>query len=118
MFEPGHLHITHTALQQTDVTYDIHIRYEVISDAKEGTSMGFTLEGEINGKAFTERFQLPRDLAYNFAHDASRLAIKHGLPNADCLPLARDPDYDRMFEDVREQLHARSGEPVKPEHLE
>ncbi|WP_434677872.1 DUF5064 family protein [Pseudomonas sp. R1-18] len=118
MFEPGHLHLTHAALQQSDVTYDIHIRYEVIEDPKEGKSMGFTMEGDINGKAFSEQFQLPRDLAFNFAHDASRIGIKHGLPNADSLPLARDPDYDRMFEDVRDQLDAKSGEPVKPEHLE
>lgn len=118
MFEPGHLHITHAALQQADVTYDIHIRYEVNEDAKEGTCMGFTMQGEINGQAFTEQFQLPRDLAFNFAHDASRIAIKHGLPSADSMPLAMNQDYHRMFEDIRDKLDAKSGEPVKPEHLE
>lgn len=118
MFEPGHLHITHAALQQSDITYDIHIRYEVIEDPKEGKSMGFTMEGDIGGNAFSERFQLPRDLAFNFAHDASRIGIRHGLPGAASLPLHLHKDYDRMFEDVRDQLDAKSGEPVKPEHLE
>lgn len=118
MFEPGHLHITHTALQRPDATYDIHLRYEVTSDPGQGTCVSFTMEGDIEGKSFTEHFQLPRDLAYNFAHDASRIALAHGLPSADALPLARHPDYDRMFEDIRDQLDAKSGEPVKPEHLE
>lgn len=118
MFEPGHLHITHAALQQSDSTYDIHLRYEVTEDAKEGKSVAFTMDGEINGKSFSEHFQLPRDLAFNFAHDASRIAIRHGLPNAAALPLHLDKDYDRMFEDVRDQLDAKSGEAVKPEHLE
>ncbi|MCD5993960.1 DUF5064 family protein [Pseudomonas sp. CDFA 602] len=118
MFEPGHLHITHAALQQSDVTYDIHLNYEVTEDPKEGTGVHFTVQGDIGGKAFNEEFQLPRDLAYNFAHDVSRIAIRHGLPNSAGLPLAQHKDYDSMFEDIRNKLHAKSGEPVKPEHLE
>ncbi|CAM3047436.1 DUF5064 domain-containing protein [Pseudomonas floridensis] len=118
MFEPGHLHMTHAAFQQADVAYDIHLRYELNEDPKEGTCMHFTMQGEINGKTFSEEFQLTRDLAFNFAHDAGRIAIRHGLPNSDALPIAQHPDYDRMFEDIRDKLHAKSGEPVKPEHLE
>ncbi|WP_122558755.1 DUF5064 family protein, partial [Pseudomonas viridiflava] len=38
-------------------------------------------------------------------------------PNTAGLPLAQHKDYDRMFQDIREQLHAQSGEPIKPEHL-
>jgi len=26
--------------------------------------------------------------------------------------------YDQMFEDVRHQLDVKSGDPIKPEHLE
>ncbi|RMR63597.1 Acetyl-CoA carboxylase alpha subunit [Pseudomonas savastanoi pv. fraxini] len=59
-----------------------------------------------------------RDLAFNFAHDASRIAIRHGLPNSAALPIAQHKDYDRMFADIRDKLHAKSGDPVKPEHLE
>ncbi|KQQ50689.1 acetyl-CoA carboxylase [Pseudomonas sp. Leaf127] len=117
MFEPGHLHITHSALQKTDHSFDIHIRYQRTEDPAHGTGMNFDMQGEIDGKAFSDSFQLPRDLAFNFAHDASRIAIKHGLPNTAGLPLAQHKDYDRMFEDIREQLDARSGEPIKPEHL-
>lgn len=118
MFEPGHLHITRSALQKNDHSFDIHIRYQRIEDPAQGTAMSFAMDGEINGKAFSETFQLPRDLAFNFAHDASRIAIRNGLPNTAALPIAQHKDYDRMFEDIREQLHVKSGEPVKPEHLE
>ncbi|GAB7527720.1 DUF5064 family protein [Pseudomonas sp. 3A(2025)] len=118
MFEPGHLHITRSALQKTDHSFDIHIRYQRIEDPAQGTSMSFAMDGEINGKPFSETFQLPRDLAFNFAHDASRIAIRHGLPNTAGLPIAQHKDYDRMFEDIRAQLDIKSGEPVKPEHLE
>ncbi|WNW13580.1 DUF5064 family protein [Pseudomonas sp. DTU_2021_1001937_2_SI_NGA_ILE_001] len=118
MFEPGHLHIVHSALQKTDHSFDIHLRYQKVEDPAEGTCMSFDMQGEIDGKAFNETFVLPRDLAFNFAHEASRIAIRHGLPNPAGLPIAQHADYDRMFEDIRAQLHARSGEPVKPEHLE
>lgn len=118
MYEPGHLHLTHVALQPSDISYDIHLRYNVEEDPKQGTSMHFTMQGAINGKPFEEQFQLPRDLAFNFAHDASRIAIRHGLPNSAALPIAQHKDYDRMFADIRDKLHAKSGDPVKPEHLE
>lgn len=117
MFEPGHLHICRTALQASDFSYDIHIRYDVRENPVEGTSMHFAMEGDVDGKAFEEEFELPRDLAFNFAHDANRIALKHGLPSAAALPLATHKDYDLMFEDVRQKLHAESGDPVKPEHL-
>lgn len=80
--------------------------------------MHFTMQGEINGKTFSEEFQLPRDLAFNFAHHAGRIGMKHGLPNLAAMPIDLHKDYDRMFKDVREKLNARPGEPVKPEHLE
>ena len=117
MFEPGHLHICRTALQASDFSYDIHIRYEVREDPKEGTSMHFAMEGDVGGNTFQEEFELPRDLAFNFAHDANVIARKHGLPHAATLPLATHKDYDLMFEDVRHRLHAESGDPVKQEHL-
>lgn len=106
------------ALQPSEVSYDIHLRYEVNEDLKEGTSMHFTMQGQINDKTFEEQFQLTRDLAFNFAHDASRIAIRHGLPNSASLPIAQHKDYDRIFADIRDKLHAKPGDPVKPEHLE
>lgn len=117
MFEPGHLHITRVPLQPSDFGYDIHIHYEVSQDATEGTCMLFRMQGQVNGNVFEDQFLLPRDMAFNFAHDANRIALKNGLPHNPGLPLAMHKDYDAMFEDVRAKLHAQSGEPVKPEHL-
>ena len=76
MFEPGHLHIVHPALQPDDIGYDLHIRYEV-GETDSGPGMQFTLEGEINGQAVNEAFELPKDKAYNFASEASRRLEKH-----------------------------------------
>jgi len=116
-FESGHLHIQRAALQPGDFSYDLKIDYEVVKDPKEGTSMQFTLHGDINGKALKETFTLPKDLAFNFASEAFHIAVKHGMPkNVDLRTM--HGHYDRMFEDVRAQLHAKSGDPVKPEHLE
>ena len=115
MFQPGHLHITRAALQPHDVSYDLHIRYEVVQIDNDA-GMHFTLEGEIGKKPVSETFDLPKDMAYNFASEASRLAAKHGLPkDADLHNM--HGDYDTMFEDIRAKLSMKSGDPVKPEHL-
>ena len=116
MFEPGHLHIVRPALQPHDVGYNLHIRYEV-RQTDSGPGMHFTLEGEIGGKAVHETFDLLKDKAYNFASEASRIAEKHGLPRSADLHNMHG-DYDAMFEDIRHQLHMKSGDAVKPEHLE
>ena len=116
MFEPGHLHVARPALQPDDVSYDIHVHYEV-SQTDSGAGMHFTMDGEINGKPFNETFDLPKDLAYNFASEASRIAEKHGLPKDTDLH-SMDGQYDAMFEDIRHQLDMKSGDAVKPEHLE
>jgi len=116
MFEPGHLHITRPALQPDEIGYDLHIRYEV-SQTDAGPGMHFTLDGDINGKPVNDAFDLPKDLAYNFASEASRICEKHGLPkNADLHDM--HGDYDAMFEDIRDKLDMKSGDAVKPEHLE
>lgn len=116
MFEPGHLHITHPALQHDDVAYDLHIRYEVVQ-LDTGAGMHFTLEGEIAGKAVNESFDLLKDKAYNFASQISRLGEKHGLPKATDLHNMHG-QYDLIFEDIRDKLDMKSGDAVKPEHLE
>jgi len=116
MFEPGHLHIAHAALQPVEVAYNIHIRYD-ITEIDSEAGMHFILEGEINGKPFTETFDLPKDKAYNYASEASHLLAKHGLPKTTDLHNMHG-EYDAMFEDIRHKLHMKSGDPVKPEHLE
>jgi hypothetical protein len=117
MFEPGHLHICRTALQASDFGYDIHIRYQLSETPEEGTCMHFSMQGEVAGNVFEDEFELPKDMAFNFAHDANRIAIKHGMPHIAVLPLTMHKEYDLMFEDVRAKLHAESGDAVKPEHL-
>ncbi len=116
MFEPGHLHIARPALQPDDIGYDIHLRYE-ISQTESGSGMHFTMEGVINGKTINEAFDLPKDKAYNFASKASRIAEKHGLPKDTDLH-AMHGEYDAMFEDIRDKLDMKSGDAVKPEHLQ
>ena len=117
MFEPGHLHITRTAVQPDEVGYDIHLRYELCQTADACQGMHFSMEGQINGKTLNEAFDLPKDMAYNFASKASRLAEKHGLPKGTDLH-AMHGQYDAMFEDIRDKLDMKSGDPVKPEHLQ
>ena len=75
------------------------------------------MDGDINGKPFNETFDLPKDMAYNFASEASRIAEKHGLPKDTDLH-AMGGQYDAMFEDIRDKLDLKSGDAVKPEHLE
>jgi hypothetical protein len=116
MFEPGHLHITRTKLQAKDFGYDIHIRYEIDHNPVEGACMHFVMDGEINGNAFTEEFELTSDKAFNFASDAYHLVMKHGMPKGVDIRTLHT-DYDLMFEDIREKLDRKSGDPVKPEHL-
>lgn len=117
MFEPGHLHIQHVGLLEQDITYDIHLHYEVRHDAATGTSMHFDIKGDIDGKAFTDEFDLAKDMACNFASYAERIAHKHGLPKAKVLPLNLHKQYDQMFEDVRAKLDRHSGDPVDTEQL-
>lgn len=116
MSEPGHLHITRAPLQPSDFGYDINVEYQVVNDPVTGTAMHFSMHGEINGAAFTEEFELPRDMACNFASNCFHLAQKHGLPKTANI-ISMHHKYDAMFEDIRQRLDLHSGEAVKPEHL-
>ncbi|UVJ44935.1 DUF5064 family protein [Pseudomonas sp. LS1212] len=116
-FEPGHLHIERHALNKDDHSYDLNIDYKVEQDPKEGQGMLFTLHGTIEGKDVNEDFFLPKDQAFDFARHATRIAQKYGLPKTASIG-SMHKYYDEMFEDVRAQLDVKSGDPVKPEHLE
>ena len=117
-FEPGHLHIQRHALNKDDVSYDVCIDYEVSQDPKEGKGMLFTMHGNIQGKDLKETFYLPKDQAYNFASNVTKIAEKSGIPKALSSIGSNHQYYDAMFEDVRARLDMKSGDPVKPEHLE
>jgi hypothetical protein len=118
IFEPGHLHIERHALNKDDVSYDLCLDYQVFTDPKEGKGMQFTLHGNIQGKDMKETFFLPKDQAYNFARDVTRIVEKYGIPKTHSSIGSQHKHYDLMFEDVRVQLNMKSGDPVKPEHLE
>lgn len=117
-FEPGHLHIERHALNKDDVSYNLHIDYEVTQDPKEGKGMLFTMHGSIQGTDMEEKFFLPKDQAYNFAHNITQIAEKYGMPKVYSSIGSMHKYYDEMFEDVRVQLDMKSGDPVRPEHLE
>lgn len=117
-FEPGHLHIERHALNNNDVSYNICIDYEVHQDPKEGKGMLFTMHGNIQGKEMEEKFFLTKDQAYNFGSNVTKIAEKYGIPKAYSSIGSMHKNYDDMFEDVRAQLDMKSGDPVKPEHLE
>ncbi|MCU9947773.1 DUF5064 family protein [Pseudomonas sp. PDM13] len=117
-FEPGHLHIERHALNEHDFSYNLCIDYEVTTDPKEGKGMLFTVHGSIFDKELKESFFLPKDLAYNFASNITKIAEKYGIPKAMSSIGSMHKHYDAMFEDVRAQLNMKSGDPVNPEHLE
>jgi hypothetical protein len=117
-FEPGHLHLERHALNQDDVSYDVCIDYQISQDPPEGKGMAFTMHGTIQGRAFKDDFYLPKDQAYNFASNVTKIAERHGIPKALSSIGSTHKHYDAMFDDVRMQLGAKSGDPVKPEHLE
>ncbi|MBH8610176.1 DUF5064 family protein [Pseudomonas mohnii] len=116
-FEPGKLHIERHALTKDDVSYNIHIDYEVAQDPKEGKGMQFKMHGTIFDKEFEETFYLPKDQAYNFASNFTKVVEKYGIPKIYSQIGSQHKFYDLMFEDVRVKLNMQSGDPVNPEHL-
>jgi hypothetical protein len=117
MFEPGHLHRANTLATAEMPLFTIDLHYEVRQDPAEGPMLHMRMQGQVDGKAFAEVFELHRDTAYNFASVATRLAHKHGLPTNSSLIMRSHAEYDLMFEDIRAKLDARSGEPVNLDHL-
>ena len=117
-FEQGHLHIERHALNKEDVSYNLCIDYELATDPKDGKGMQFTMHGTIQGKEMTETFFLPKDQAYNFASNVTKIAEKYGIPKDKSSIASIHKPYDEMFEDVRSQLDMKSGDPVDIERLE
>ncbi|MFF7705997.1 DUF5064 family protein [Pseudomonas sp. NPDC007930] len=114
MYQPGHLHLEHIASQPHDVAYHLDIRYDV----QQGSGVHFTVQGSIAGKPLDAAFDLPRDLAYNFASEIDKVARKHGLPKTQVVPVSLHKQYDEMFEDIRHKLNMQPGECLSPERLD
>ena len=86
-----------------------------LDEKSEG--MLFKMHGSVEGKDLNEEFFLSKDQAFDFARHATRIAQQYGMPKEASIA-SMHKQYDEMFEDVRAQLHVKSGDPVKPEHLE
>ncbi|WP_419708800.1 DUF5064 family protein [Pseudomonas sp. NFX224] len=117
-FEPGHLHIERHALTPDDVSYNVHLDYEVSKNDKGEKGIQFTLHGSIQGKDMSEPFFLPKEEAYNFASNVTKIAEKYGIPKSHSQIGSVHKHYDLMFEDIRKQLNMKSGDPVNLEHFE
>ena len=117
MFEPGHLHRSFSGAPGIP-TGHIDVYYEVRQDAAEGVLMHFKVSGDLDGKLFTEEFDMHRDTAFNFASLISKAVVKQGLPSAVSPIMRNHKEYDAMFEDIRNKLGAKSGEPVSLVNLE
>lgn len=117
MYQPGHLHLQHTPIQHQDVAYTLDIHYEV-QQGEQGRGLHFTVQGEIAGQPVDESFDLPRDMAVNFASQIDHIARKHGLPKTQVVPVSLHKQYDEMFEDIRRKLELKPGEPLSPEQLD
>lgn len=119
-YHPGHVHIERTALNKNDHSYDLNIEYEAVSDPNEGRGIQFKMHGNIEGKTVDEKFFLAKDQVLpNFLMVLSRKAQSYLAPPKKFESLGSPHKlYDQMFADIREKLDVKSGDPIKPEHLE
>jgi hypothetical protein len=118
MFEPGHLHIERHALTPDDVDYNVNVDYEVSKNDKGEKGIQFTMHGSIEGKDLKEPFFLPKEEAYNFASNVTKIAEKYGIPKEKIAIGSSHEHYDLMFEDIRQQLNMKSGDPIDLEKFE
>ncbi|WP_137817590.1 DUF5064 family protein [Pseudomonas sp. 2FG] len=118
MFTPGHLNRASIPGTPGVPEFNIDVFYEVHRDPKEGILMHFKMIGHVSGREFVEEFDMHRDTAFNFASLLAKAAIKHGLP-ANASPIMRShSEYDAMFEDIRNKLDTKPGDPVNLDNLE
>lgn len=118
MFEPGHYRHANTVATADVPLFSVDLFYKVRQDAVQGPMLHVQMKGQVDGKAFEDVFELPRDTAFNFASVATRLAHKHGLPTNSSLIMRSHAEYDLMFEDIRSKLGVVSGDPVNLDHLD
>lgn len=120
MFTPGHLHrdnLDRPEGLRLAPSFSVDFYYDIRQDASEGSMLHMRLVGDVDGRHFEESFELHRDVAFNFASVATRIAARHGLP-PNCSPVMRGHDeYDKVFADIRNRLHIKPGEPVNLDHV-
>src|SRR5690606_28010871 len=96
----------------------VDVYYEVQEEPGEGLLLCLTMQGVVDGRAFTEQVRLHRDTAFNFAAVLRRLAGPYALPRTASPIMREHAQYDAMYRDIRERLRAVSGAPVDFAHLE
>nr|WP_264081740.1 DUF5064 family protein [Pseudomonas farsensis] len=109
-----------TALNSNDYSYELNINYEVAQDPREGRGIEFRMHGSIEGKPVDEKFFLTKDQVLpSFLSITTRKAQSY-LPEGKKFESLGSPHklYDAMFEDIRAKLDVKSGDPIKPEHLQ
>lgn len=92
--------------------YRIRLRYSVENAASRDALVRFELDGEIDGQPFSDGFELPGDLAFNFAGSATCILRRHGLRVCSGPVLRFRKEHDRVFDDLRRLLRAEPGTPV------
>ncbi|MBB4866249.1 hypothetical protein HNP46_005154 [Pseudomonas nitritireducens] len=92
--------------------YRIRLSYAVENAASRDAVVKFELEGEIDGLPFRDGFELPGDIAFNFAGSATRVLRRHGLRVCSGPVLRFRQEHDRVFDDLRRQLKAAPGTPI------
>ena len=96
----------------------MHLDYEVSKDHKGRQRHAVHHAWQHSGQGHEETFFLPKEEAYNFASNVTKIAEKYGIPKTHSQIGSVHKHYDLMFEDIREQLDMKSGDPVNPEHFE
>jgi len=117
-FTSGHLHIERHALNDHDVSYDLNLEYDATTDPSRGRGIQFRLQGSAQDKPLDEQFWLPKEEAYNFARDVTKILGKHGISKEHSSIGSQHKYYDQIFEDIRQKLDMHSGDPVDPKHFE
>lgn len=115
MFRPGHVEVQRPPLAG-DPGYHLSLDYRVCRDER-GCHVDFQLDGEVAGRMLHDCFSLRRDVAFNFLQSAGRCLRRRGIKPSHPVLFAFHEDYDRLFDDLREQLRASPGEPVDLERF-
>ncbi|BCG27600.1 DUF5064 domain-containing protein [Pseudomonas tohonis] len=110
MFRPGHLVVRRDGAGPCP-GYFIDMDYQLRQRDRE-TYVHFDLRGEVAGRGFHDTFELHRDVAYNFLQSTCRRLRRHGFPPHLRITAGMRGDYERVFADLRRQLHAAPGTPV------
>ena len=92
--------------------YLIRLSYQVENPASRDARVRFQLDGEIDGQPFKDDFDLPGDIAFNFASSATRLLRRHGLRQRPGPVMRFRKEHDQVFDDLRRLLRADPGRPV------